>query len=72
MPWGRKQTPEDPEDEAYAAEVERQIQMEKDHEQRRTFTQTQPYVLPNLNLNISLNDKAEVKGHVMDHPLGPS
>jgi len=68
MPWGRKQTPEDPEDEAYAAEVERQIQMEKDHEQRRTLTQTQPYVLP------SLNDIAEEKGHVMDHPLamGPS
>jgi len=66
MPWGRKKTPEDPEDEAYAAEVERQIQMEKDHEQRRTLTQTQPYVLP------SLNDIAEVKGYVMDHPLGPS
>ena len=57
MPWGKKhQTPEDLEDEVYAAEVERQNQMERDREQQQTFTQTQPHAFPNPN------DKAEVKG----------
>ena len=56
MPWGKKhQTPEDLEDEAYAAEIERQNRMERDREQRQTFTETQPHVLPNPN------DKMEVK-----------
>jgi len=67
MPWGRKhQTPEDLEDEVYAAEVERQNQteLERDREQRQTFTQTQPHALPNPN------DKAEVKGHIMNHHNG--
>lgn len=40
MPWGKHKTPDDLEDEVYAAEVERQMQMEGDHQQQ-TFTQPQ-------------------------------
>jgi hypothetical protein len=39
VPWGKHKTPEDLEDELYAAE-ERQMQMEGNHEQQ-TFTQPQ-------------------------------
>lgn len=57
MPWGKRKGPKDLEDdEVYAAEVERQMQMGGGHEQRKTFTQSQPQSLPNPY------DKAEVKG----------
>jgi len=56
VPWGKKhKTAEDPEDEAYAADIERQMQIEREHEQRQTHTQSQPQALPNPY------DKAEVK-----------
>jgi hypothetical protein len=59
VPWGKKHPPtEDLEDEAYSAEVERQ--MKKNREQRQTFTQTQVVTQPHALPNPNLNDKAEV------------
>ena len=57
VPWGKKhKAAEDPEDEAYAADVERQMQTERKREQRWSPTQLQPQALPNPY------DRAEVKG----------
>ena len=56
VPWGKHKTSEDPEDEAYAADIERQMQTERDREKSQSHTQLRPQAMPNPY------DKAEVTG----------
>ena len=56
VPWGKHKASEDPDDEAYAADIERQMQTEREREKSQSHTQLRPQAMPNPY------DKAEVTG----------
>ena len=47
VPWGKHKASEDPEDEAYAADIERQMQTEREREKSQSHAQLRPQAMPN-------------------------